>query len=164
MFAFVLLITGALVGCSQTQPAAESSDPPPAAEEDNTASLSSNALSQTGALAAADGAPMPLDRSVELLEIGAPPVALSSASSQSHINRIIADRTGSRVPNIEARVDSLLALMTLEEKVGQMTQLELGMVANTETFPQPIDPEKLRRDSGASGGVAAQRRRYGIPA
>jgi len=144
MFALVLLVTGGLAGCAQTQPAAEQSDSSPAAAEDGTSVLSSNELSQTGALAAADGAPMPLNRSVELLDIGSPPVALSSASSQTHINRIVADSAGSRVPNVEARVDSLLALMTLEEKVGQMTQLELGMVANTETFPQPIDPEKLR--------------------
>jgi beta-glucosidase len=33
----------------------------------------------------------------------------------------------------------------LEEKVGQMTQLELGMVTNRDSFPQPIVPEQLRR-------------------
>lgn len=46
-----------------------------------------------------------------------------------------------------ARVDSLLAVMTLEEKVGQMTQLTLGVVA-AEGGPQRdsvrIDPARLR--------------------
>jgi beta-glucosidase len=46
-----------------------------------------------------------------------------------------------------ARVDSLLSVMTLEEKVGQMTQLTIGVVA-AEGTPQRdsirLDPAKLR--------------------
>jgi beta-glucosidase len=46
-----------------------------------------------------------------------------------------------------ARVDSLLSVMTLEEKVGQMTQLTLGVVA-AEGTPQRdsvrLDPARLR--------------------
>lgn len=142
--ALLLLTVGLLVGCSQTQPATEPSGGP-AAEDTDAPPPSSNELSQMGALAAADGEPMPLDRAVELLDIGTPPVALSSTTSQSYINRVVSEGTGSRARDIDARVDSLLALMTLEEKVGQMTQLELGMVTTDDTFPQPIDPEQLRR-------------------
>ncbi len=43
---------------------------------------------------------------------------------------------------VKGRVDSVLAEMTLEEKVGQMTQVEIGMVTSGE-HPETIDPEKL---------------------
>src|ERR1700694_1247601 len=47
---------------------------------------------------------------------------------------------------IESRVASLLALMTLEEKVGEMTQLTIGTVGSTRGTPdtvQQIDSVKL---------------------
>ncbi|MBV9772867.1 MAG: glycoside hydrolase family 3 C-terminal domain-containing protein [Gemmatimonadetes bacterium] len=46
-----------------------------------------------------------------------------------------------------ARVDSLLSRMTLEEKVGQMTQVTVGVVAARDSPPYDsilLDPEKLR--------------------
>ena len=47
-----------------------------------------------------------------------------------------------------ARVDALLARMTLEEKVGQMTQLTVGTIAAPAAQQQPgrirLDPAKLR--------------------
>ncbi len=49
-------------------------------------------------------------------------------------------------PRTEARVDSLLRLMTLEEKVGEMTQLTIQAVARvhgTATVPQQLDTAKL---------------------
>ena len=52
-----------------------------------------------------------------------------------------------RQPNIDARVAALLAKMTLEEKVGQMTQVTIDVVANMNRTPggwQHLDPEKLR--------------------
>ena len=133
----VVLIV-AVAGCAQTEPRTTStSDPetPP----------SSNELSQTGERASEEGATMPLDRSVSLLDVDAPPVAADASSSQAIIDRIVADSAGTRVTHVDARVDSLLAQMTLEEKVGQMMQLELGMVTDRDTFPQPVVPEKLRR-------------------
>ena len=45
---------------------------------------------------------------------------------------------------VQGRVDSVLSQMTLEEKVGQMTQLEIGMVTSGD-HPETIDPEKLER-------------------
>src|ERR1700737_1546547 len=47
---------------------------------------------------------------------------------------------------IETRIDSVLALMTLEEKVGEMTQLTIGTVGSTHGTPdtvQQIDSVKL---------------------
>ena len=59
------------------------------------------------------------------------------------------------VPSVDAslrsRVDELLSRMTLDEKVGQMTQLTIGAVAaGTEAAPHvdghiALDPRKLRR-------------------
>jgi len=48
--------------------------------------------------------------------------------------------------SVESRVDSVLALMTLEEKVGEMTQLTIGTVGSTRGTPetvQQIDSVKL---------------------
>lgn len=44
-----------------------------------------------------------------------------------------------------SRVRALLERMTLEEKVGQMTQLEIGMVSDGKAGELRINPEKLRR-------------------
>ncbi|WP_022834865.1 glycoside hydrolase family 3 N-terminal domain-containing protein [Salisaeta longa] len=138
-----LLLMGSLVffGCTHTQ----STTTAPADEASPATSDGSSTLSQTGARAPEEGAPMPLNRSVSLIDAPGAPVAVSGQSSQAFANRIIADSAGTSIPNIDARVDSVLALMTLEEKVGQMMQLELGMATNRDTYPQTINEEKLRR-------------------
>src|SRR5258707_13246230 len=41
------------------------------------------------------------------------------------------------------KIDALLKRMTLEEKVGQMTQLAIGMIANGRDQSIQIDPAKL---------------------
>jgi beta-glucosidase len=43
------------------------------------------------------------------------------------------------------QVEALLARMTLEEKIGQMTQLEIGMVSNGKGTKTRIDPAKLEK-------------------
>src|SRR5713101_1354845 len=43
------------------------------------------------------------------------------------------------------RVEALLARMTLEEKIGQMTQLEIGMVTTSKDQDIQIDPSKLEK-------------------
>jgi beta-glucosidase len=45
--------------------------------------------------------------------------------------------------DVTRRVEELLARMTLEEKVGQMTQLEIGMVSTGSNQTIEIDPAKL---------------------
>src|ERR1043165_9883157 len=44
-----------------------------------------------------------------------------------------------------ARVESSLRRMTLEEKIGQMTQLEIGMVTSGSDQTIQIDPAKLEK-------------------
>ncbi len=46
--------------------------------------------------------------------------------------------------DVQGRVDSVLAQMTLEEKIGQMTQLEIGMITSGD-HPESIDTEKLQK-------------------
>ena len=58
-------------------------------------------------------------------------------------------QTATRAPrpprNNTRRVDALLQRMTLEEKIGQMTQLELGMVTSGKDQDIQIDPSKLEK-------------------
>ena len=48
-------------------------------------------------------------------------------------------------PNADARVADLVGRMTLEEKVGQMTQLEIGMVTDGKDADLTINPQKLHK-------------------
>jgi beta-glucosidase len=48
-------------------------------------------------------------------------------------------------PQVAARVRDLLAKMTLKEKVGQMTQLAIGMIADGKDQALRVNPEKLRK-------------------
>jgi beta-glucosidase len=43
------------------------------------------------------------------------------------------------------RIEALLSRMTLEEKVGQMTQLQIGMISNGRDQEIQIDPAKLEK-------------------
>jgi beta-glucosidase len=45
----------------------------------------------------------------------------------------------------EARINELLAKMTLREKVGQMTQLEIGMVCDGKDQDLTVNPQKLQK-------------------
>src|SRR5262245_34571826 len=57
------------------------------------------------------------------------------------------DRYGSQAPpKVDAaKIQALLAKMTLKEKVGQMTQLELGMIADGWGEAVKINPDRLRK-------------------
>lgn len=48
-------------------------------------------------------------------------------------------------PDNRRRIEVLLAQMTLEEKVGQMTQVQIGVVSNGEGQEVQIDPAKLEK-------------------
>ena len=52
-------------------------------------------------------------------------------------------RSGGPERDNSQRIDALLKRMTLEEKVGQMTQLTLGMIVNDRDQNIQIDPAKL---------------------
>src|SRR5215218_8762731 len=50
-----------------------------------------------------------------------------------------------KLKDYSAQVESLLKKMTLEEKVGQMTQLEIGQITSGENSTIRIDPAKLEK-------------------
>lgn len=52
---------------------------------------------------------------------------------------------GPRPDAYEARVNDLLSKMTLREKVGQMTQLEIGMICDGIDQQLKVNPEKLQK-------------------
>jgi len=138
-----LLLLGALLsvlalGCARTQPAGTPADT-------SNETMSSNEVSQTGQRADEEGTTMPMNRTVSLLQMEAGPVAADARTSGAYTAQVLDQPASSSVENIDARVERLLGQMTLQQKVGQMTQFELGMVVRKDTFPQPIDPEKLRR-------------------
>ena len=53
--------------------------------------------------------------------------------------------------NFAPAVEKLLAQMTLKEKIGQMTQLEIGMVTDGQDKAIRINPEKLHKAVGEYG-------------
>jgi beta-glucosidase len=75
--------------------------------------------------------------------------AAEVADSQAALRRM----TRAPAPSAEAarRAEELLAKMTLEEKVGQMTQLEISMISTGRNQEIRIDPAKLERAVGKYG-------------
>src|ERR1700752_347820 len=58
-----------------------------------------------------------------------------------------ASRTGPERDHTR-KIEDLLKKMTLEEKVGQMTQLTIGMIVNGRDQDVKIDPAKLEKAIG----------------
>ena len=57
---------------------------------------------------------------------------------------------------VDARVEALLRQMTLEEKIGEMTQITIGAVlrqTGTATRPQLLDSAKLETSSSLATSV-----------
>src|SRR5688572_21557313 len=73
----------------------------------------------------------------------ADPISDEVADSQVFFDNAINSR--SKTPDYSAKVEALLARMTLEEKVGQMTQLEIGMVCDGKDQDLRINPAKLEK-------------------
>jgi beta-glucosidase len=77
------------------------------------------------------------------------PVQQSAAQSNSDFadSRRFFDAVSQRpkLKDNSARVEALLKQMTLEEKVGQMTQLELGMITSGSESNAEIDQAKLEK-------------------
>jgi beta-glucosidase len=71
------------------------------------------------------------------------PVAAEVLDSQKFLETAL--RAGNDTPDPTSQVEALLARMTLEEKVGQMTQLEIGMVSSGKGVKTKIDPVKLEK-------------------
>ncbi|HEX8163612.1 MAG TPA: glycoside hydrolase family 3 N-terminal domain-containing protein [Pyrinomonadaceae bacterium] len=62
-----------------------------------------------------------------------------------------ATRPRAAARDVARRVEELLARMTPEEKIGQMTQLEIGMVSTGRDQTTQIDPVKLEKAVGRYG-------------
>jgi beta-glucosidase len=71
-----------------------------------------------------------------------PPAAL--VDSQSFLERNLAP-AGPPASNFSSQIASLVGQMTLKEKIGQMTQLEIGMVSDGRGQTIQIDMEKLHK-------------------
>ncbi len=88
-----------------------------------------------------------VDRVIELEDAGSlPPIAEVAAETEAEPDVTAAPvaMTSPQAGSIEARVGELLAQMTLEEKVGQMTQITLEVVKGTEEDGYfKCDPKKL---------------------
>src|SRR5687767_16028056 len=52
---------------------------------------------------------------------------------------------GKPTKRLSPEIDKLIARMTLKEKVGQMTQLEIGMVSDGIDQALQVNPAKLRK-------------------
>jgi beta-glucosidase len=73
--------------------------------------------------------------------------ANASAGAPADSHAALREMMRGPAPDADAarKADELLARMTLEEKVGQMTQLEIGMVASGRNQEIKIDPAKLEK-------------------
>src|SRR6267378_1180581 len=77
------------------------------------------------------------------------PVSSDIADSDQFYQNAIRD-AGTKRDHTQ-KIEGLLKRMTLEEKVGQMTQLQIGMVANGHDQEIQIDPAKLEKAVGRYG-------------
>ncbi|HEY0083205.1 MAG TPA: glycoside hydrolase family 3 N-terminal domain-containing protein [Pyrinomonadaceae bacterium] len=73
------------------------------------------------------------------------PASASADLADSDVYYRAALRVAAPARNYTPRINELLARMTLEEKVGQMTQLEIGMVTTGQDQNIRIDPAKLEK-------------------
>jgi len=85
-------------------------------------------------------------RSLPLAADDASNVVDSQAFLQSHMTP-----AGPSAAKFAPAVEKLLARMTLKEKIGQMTQLEIGMVTTGADQDIRIDPDKLHKAVGEYG-------------
>ncbi|HYP52054.1 MAG TPA: hypothetical protein VEQ42_00855, partial [Pyrinomonadaceae bacterium] len=75
------------------------------------------------------------------------PAGQTAATEISDSHAVFRRMMRAPAPDAEAarRADELLAKMTVEEKVGQMTQLEISMVSAGRNQEIRIDPAKLEK-------------------
>jgi beta-glucosidase len=75
------------------------------------------------------------------------PVVIGQAPSALLDSQAFLDQHGRQAPpKVDAaKIQALVAKMTLKEKVGQMTQLELGMITDGWGDAMKVSPDKLRK-------------------
>jgi beta-glucosidase len=72
-------------------------------------------------------------------------------SSEAYLERAIRTTGPARPDSIDARVEELLRRMTLEEKVGQMTQVDIGTISSGSGADSRVDPVRLAAAMAAYG-------------
>ena len=95
--------------------------------------------------AGASGPAVDAARLVGLGAVERGPVTAETLDSEAYLRRASAPAAPADMDAVDARVADLLARMTLEEKVGQMTQITLDVVADKSARPYGVDAQKLRR-------------------
>ena len=69
---------------------------------------------------------------------------------------LLATSQSALAQSTDARVDSLLRRLTLEEKIGEMTQIDIGAVtrgSGSSTSPNSSTPRNSRRSSSTGTSV-----------
>src|SRR2546421_5266036 len=92
---------------------------------------------------------LPLPTTCAATQPDAPALATDLPDSDLYFQQVA--RTPAPVRDTSARVEALLRQMTLAEKIGQMTQLEIGMVTTGRDQTIQIDPAKLEKAVGQYG-------------
>src|SRR5258708_39294972 len=88
---------------------------------------------------------------VVVVPSGADDATTGIVDSQTFLKRNMAP-AGPPASASAAAVEKLLGQMTLKEKIGQMTQLEIGRVTDGRGQSIRINPEKLQKPVGEYGG------------
>lgn len=141
LLGLLLVVVGGLNARSSADTASPSSGGDVVHEQHQGTSPSSSSL-RHGSSGSSDH-PQPSHRSSVNRHNRVSPSADSILFNSEHVaHRLRATGSSSWPEDVNERVDSILAEMTLEEKVGQMTQLEIGMVTSGD-HPESINPEKL---------------------
>lgn len=138
---FALLLTAALAASGCGVPLR--STPPPVAPVTPAQIQSPTAAGQTppASVAGPLQAVAPAADRLALLDVG--PVREPLLDSDAFLRAASVPARGA--DGAEERVADLLARMTLEEKVGQMTQITLEVIADKSARPYLVDREALRR-------------------
>lgn len=149
---FVFLLTAALAapGCGAPRRAVPPSDGGARADSVSAAApgtpaqiQSPTAAGQTPPVSSASPLPAvaPAADRLDLLDVG--PIREPLLDSDAFLRAASVPSRGA--DGADARVADLLARMTLEEKVGQMTQITLEVIADKRQRPYLVDREALRR-------------------
>ena len=133
-----VLLVALVAGCSGPPPAA-----PPA--PDGPAQVQSGLDAAASDAPAGPGAPMATAVDPARLAALAPRGPVTDDVPDSHAFLVGHSRPTTVPAGADARAAELLAQMTLEEKVGQMTQVTLDVIADKAERPYHVDREKLRR-------------------
>ena len=96
-----------------------------------------------GLLLVCSALPLQTVNSARIQQPARPTMSADIADSDEFFQRTI--RSAGPTRDHKQRIENLIKRMTLEEKVGQMTQLQIGMVTSGKDQSIAIDPAKLEK-------------------